>query len=297
MRCPYYNINENRYINQLAKQNPYLAIEEYETYIKKYPKDYITKIQYAMTLISIREFDLASEIIERIESDGFNDHYQDASQKKALRKLKESLSCAKLKLMIYQEKYQEAYEFLLSDDFVDQKNRKNPNESYYSRAILFCEKELGLPITEQEISPYIEKIILTDQEEPLKTSLVNHSYEFAMQKNGYVEYFFRKEFPMDEVIKELKRVLPSEEGFFTGTVEDSYFIRFDQCGYHTKNIVNYFEVICLHNTNKIITMCPTANKNPAKYIDFNHLNALKTEEEKPKQKSRIERFNQRYGLN
>ena len=107
------------------------------------------------------------------------------------------------------------------------------------------------------------------------------------------ENIFAADFPLQRVVDEIDKYIPSEEhSFCPGVIADCYYFRYDSCGKENNKTTNYIKVACFHDTGDIITVCPVLEGEFLNYRDLNYLKEQSTE--KPKQMSRIEKFYQRY---
>ena len=71
--------------------------------------------------------------------------------------------------------------------------------------------------------------------------------------------------------------------------EDDYIFQYDNCGRDKNRVVDRFKVICFHDTDEIITMCPVFGYDGYPSVDLNYLR-----NEKTKKRNMIDRFNSRY---
>ena len=72
---------------------------------------------------------------------------------------------------------------------------------------------------------------------------------------------------------------------------DEYYFRYDGCGEVGGKKTDYFKIVVLHNTDKLITMYPTTQGKELHHIDLSYL-GLK---DVPTRKlSQIDKFNMRY---
>lgn len=103
-----------------------------------------------------------------------------------------------------------------------------------------------------------------------------------------------------KITEEIKKYLLSDKRIYPDFIDDVYIFKYDNCGTVNQKSVNYFKVICFHNTKNIITMCPVNDNLNIPYIDLNYLNQENIQEQsnpKVKRLSQIEKFNQRYKHN
>ena len=83
---------------------------------------------------------------------------------------------------------------------------------------------------------------------------------------SYDENLFR------EFINIHRRKLDYEKCICNSYNTDQYVFKYDVCGKDNGVSQNYFKVICLHNTNNILTMFPASECERLDYVDLNYLN-------------------------
>ena len=67
MKMNHWNLVERKKIDTLRHSNPQQALFLYEKYLEKYPTDYEAKLMYITTLITLKEFDLAHELLKEVK--------------------------------------------------------------------------------------------------------------------------------------------------------------------------------------------------------------------------------------
>ena len=87
--------------------------------------------------------------------------------------------------------------------------------------------------------------------------------------------------------------MPSDKRLFAGTYDDTYIFKYDNCGRDNNKSVDFFRVVCFHDTNEIITLCPASECECLPYVDLNYL-IRDNEIPKVKRLSQTEKFKQRY---
>ena len=90
----------------------------------------------------------------------------------------------------------------------------------------------------------------------------------------------------------MKKYIPSDKKLYWGFYDNIYYFKYDGCGRDNTKLVNYIKVVCLDDTNNIITICPVVGSDNMPHIDLNYIK--KEEPVKVKVKSQIDKFNQRY---
>lgn len=165
------------------------------------------------------------------------------------------------------------------------------SENDYSNK-LYISKQIINYNDEEAINHIKRHIIGTPQYEELlrqKDKLMCDADE-----EQYEQYDFKEDFPLDDIFKKLKEILPSTPKLYKRGMENVYFCKYDGSGIRNLKESNYIYVCTLNNTNEIITMYPCKCVSKMSYIDLNP--TIKVDEVKTKRLSQIDKFNQRYGL-
>lgn len=276
---------ERKKIDALKRFNPEKAIQLYELYLERYPNDYETKIFYATTLMIIREFDLAHEILQEVKDEYLSNRKitKDSDTRQILDKW---MFAAEAKYLYYTYKYKELYEHL--------KNTPEELKNELDIPGFCCQLKLGY-LTKDDISylkSYTKKQIYSYSEEEFKKNLSKHLYEnnIDVPEEEKCDKIFAENFPIDKVLEEVKKTLDIENSLCDGGYNDIYIFRYDSCGKDHGITQNFFRVVCLHNSYKIIAMAPAAGYDNTRYVDLNYLKA----DEKVERESQIDRFYKRY---
>ena len=288
MKKTFFDAWELNQAMDLMDQNPLIANYKLQEYIKKYPKDYSAKICYIATLISLRNLTEAEKELEDLESLLKQDEYLKNKVRKKT-KIKLNIISSRLRLLSYQEKYEDLYNFYYKHimDVKDLEINVNP-------LIFYCKKKLNmLDPNKRDSNTYIFKQIVRYEEKDFLEHLKKHLTNYDSSKNAYI---FNNDFPIEKILTEIKKYIPSENCLYPYLYADAYIFKYDACGTDKDKVVDYFKVICLHNTSDIITMCPVSGHENWPHIDLNYLNE---EKEKPKKRtlSQIDKFNKRYNIN
>lgn len=267
--------------------NPLVAKLKFQRYLKRYPKDYSAYIYYTVPLITLGEFKKAEKILETliilIESDK---EYEYKVNKTSQKKIKLNIISSKLRLLSYQEKYKELYQYYLLhiNEIQDLDLDINP-------LIFYCRKKLGLlDATPREQQAYIFRQIIHYKEEDFLKHIKRHLPNNFKEDNHGI---FNTNFPIEEVLTEIKKHLLLVQRLYPYLYVDEYIFKYDSCGKDNNKTVDYFKVLCFHNTNNIITIYPSDDCEELPYIDLNY---LVKDDVKTKGLSRIDKFNKRYGI-
>lgn len=287
MKKEYFNRIEFLRALSLFEGHPVDALREFEKYIENYPHDYNSYSYYISLLIMFGRADEASKLIDEVSmvASG-NNAFKWGAFKYGV--FKQHILYSKLKLLAYLGKYKEFYKLYINNyDSLKMNNINLEHVSFYFR------KKMGLHVKLKENNSegymynqmynYNEKLFL----EHIKKHMVDYDKNDECNTN-----VFALDFPILKIVEEIKKFIPSENGLFTGFMEDVYVFKYDSCGRDNNRLVDYFKVVCFHNTQDFITMCPVYGYEGYPYIDLNYLK--ENNDEKIRRKSRIDRFNSRY---
>ena len=112
MKNKYYDEWELKQALEHIETNPLVAKCKLKSYIDKYPSDYMSFIYYAAVLITLGEFNEAEEILNDVEFRiSVDEHYHIKISKENKYKHKVNILSSRMRLLAYQEKYDELYEF------------------------------------------------------------------------------------------------------------------------------------------------------------------------------------------
>ena len=282
----YFNTHYFDKIKKIINTDPLKAKKEFEEYMMKYPLDYSAQTIYVSVLIRLQQFELAEKMLEeielRMEKDGnFKTYYE----KKDLDET--SVVFCRSALLCYQQRYSELYEFVL-------KTKYNKKKLKIDSLITYCRKKLGiLNINRETQTSYVIRQIIEYSEEEMLEHIKDHFEIYNDQLEDENDSKFVRNFPFDEVLKEIKKCIPSTIRICNGIYDDTYVFKYDHCGNCNYKPVNYFKVICFENTNQIITIYPCTECEKLPFVDLNY---MKEQEETKKIKalSQREKFLKRY---
>lgn len=284
MKIQYYNSKEFYKIVRIMNINPTEAKIRFEEYIKSYPMDYSAYLYYAETYICLGEFSKAEKIINYIENKVNNDKNFTFEKEKIIIFNNHKLY-AKLKLLSYQNKYQELYSLCIN-------NKKIINKLKLNHVLFWARKQIGkINPYKRDTNQYLFRQIVKYKESDFLKQINKHKAD-NYEENFNIQGIFNSDFPLEKVLEETKKYIPSKNCIYPGLFEDVYTFKYNECGRENNKLVNYFKVICLHNTDNILIMHPTQTGKYINYIDLNYLN--KKEEPIIKRKSQIDKFNQKY---
>lgn len=287
MERNYYNKVAFSKALKLMQSDPFQAEIEFREYTRKYPEDYYAMSIYVSLLITVKKIDLAEQLLDELESNVANDRHfakEVAKQYETSR----SIFYSKIKLLSWKGQFRELYDyFLFHPTILETFN--------IDGTILYCKKKLGIPYTMKDINDsYIIRQIINYNETEMKNHIKKHLADNNVdeQQSACV---FSADFPMEKIIEEIKKYLPSEKRLCCGLYDEHYIFEFESCGKVDRKTTNYFEVVCFANTSDIITIYPTMRGKKIPHVDLNYMKDSDLND-KPKVKvmSQRDKFYKRY---
>ena len=283
MEARYYNIYEfNKAMNN-QYDNPYESKMMYEEYFNKYPNDYASYPYFVSLLISLGEIEYAKEIYELAEKKVIRDNKY-RTDKDKYHYFEYGMFTCKLKILFQEEKYQDVLSLYYRDIHKFQ-------NAEFNNVCFYCLEKLGkLDKAKRDMNSYLFRQIVEYKEEDFRNHIEKHM--LLPDKENDNESIFTEEFPIDKVIEEIRKCIPSDKRILSGYLTDYYYFKYNDCGKYQFKYTDYFEVVCFHDTGDIITMYPTNNCENMPYIDLNYLK--KEDKIMVKELSQIDKFKMRY---
>ena len=192
----------------------------------------------------------------------------------------------KLRLLSYQEKYNELYQYCLN-------HLQEIKDSDLNRTFFYSKKKVGMiDFNRREKNSYIFRQIIKYEESDFLEHIKRHLADYNKDSDEPNACIFSSNFPIEDILKEIKKYIPSDKRLYPSDFDNLYTFKYDGCGKVNNKTTDYFKVICFHNTQDIITFYPATDCEELPYIDLNYLNTNKNT--KVKRLSQTEKFNQRY---
>lgn len=279
----HFNIWEFKQALELGEIDPISARVLYEEYLKKYPEDYSAYPYYCSNLITLGELELAEKVLEYVGKEYKKDNSFNKKEK-----IEYNMFFSKIKLLSYQGKYEELYRLCVNN--ITRVADKSLNSVWF-----YSKKRTGrLNNEKRDVNSYLFSQIVRYEENDFYKHIEKHlsSYNENLEKPNSM--IFEEKFPLKEVVEEIKKYIPSDKKLLLGFYDDIYYFKYDECGRVNNKLVNYFKVVCLHNSQDFITMYPVNGNDNLPHIDLNYIK--KEEPPKVKRLSEIDKFNQRYNI-
>lgn len=290
METIYFNKFEFNKAYDLLETNPIKAKELLEEYLEKYPLDYSAYPYYSSTLVTLGDFESGEKILdylkEKIEKEENFKKFIKNPEKKQI--FEQNLYFSTIKLLCYQKKYQELY------DVYKKKQIKLKNRDL-GAVWFFVKKQLGkIDNIKRNDYTYLFRQIIEYKESDFKDHIKKHLSDNNDNIDSTISSVFVPNFPINDVLFEIKKYIPSEKRLLWGFFDDIYYFKYDGCGRVNNKLVNYFKVVCLTDTKDIITICPVSGSDDLPYIDLNYM--IKEDDTKVKRISQIDKFKNRYKM-
>lgn len=279
--------------HSLLRTNPLADKIKFQQYINKHPQSYSDYIYYIRTLITLRELEKAEETLNRLEQLILLDKkYETRVEEKYKKKIRDNIVIIKLILLYHHGMYQDAY------DLYHKQDQKFQQENTHLAALIFyCRNKIGK--VNQNIRDkvgYIFSQIIDYSEKDFLEHIGKHFSEFTSSDDEEVKSRFNIDFDLLKVLAEVRKHMNDNTRLYPFLYTDSYVFKYDGCGLlETGEVVDYFRIVCLHDTTNIITMYPAPDSKDYPYII--DLNYLKISDKGNKHVlSRSARFEKKFGL-
>lgn len=271
---------------QYIKHDPLTAKKVFEEYLENYPYDYSAYSYYISILITLNKIDEAHRLLVLVNKTvELDKKYRE--DKKKVKIFENSIAINTIRILGYQEKYEELNNFYKCLN--DEKLRKE----YKIIPFLYNNRIGKAKYKRNDRYPYLYKQIIEYSEDDFRAHIEKHLSNDDNKDDKYSTAIFSEDFPIDKIIKETKKYIPSRYYLCHGFFDDKYTFKYDECGRDGKKLVNYFQVVTFHNSDNYITMFPSDNCENYPAFDLNYM-LDKKEKVKNKTLSQIDKFNIRY---
>ena len=275
-----YNKRDYEEIVSLFKKNRFKeCLELVEDYINEYPNDIKLYGYYVRLLTMFGHFE-KTELFIRKNIDKIPE--TNTIHKIMLRNWMYSYS--------YRGNYDEAYDML--ECYKDLFTKEGWDYTYYK---LFLKSRLGMlstkDLSDAEMNRYVFRQIATYKEH-IMLSMVNNIHYNGQIKDSILNCYFYEDNNPEKLLEIIKANLNDAPFTYQDGYGASYIFKYDNVGKINNKNVNYILVVTMIDTNDIITFEPYCNIENAPFIDI----TPELEESNVKKLSRIDKFNQKYGM-
>lgn len=285
--------NEYEYdkICRLKRRDPELALEMIENYLANYQEDYKAYLIHAEILISMGEFAKAAAVNTKcVDMFLSNKRFIINSTREKILKLNNHVVKNKIRLAALNGDYNEAFR-LFKTEF----NAYLEKEEYGAYYVYF-KRILGLIDYDRErYSSYLYRQMVEYKLEDFFDHIEKHLLDESLSEEEPASTaVFMPDFPIETIVEEAKKYIPSENRFYNSLAENIYVFKYDLCGTSDGIISDYFMIITMHNTQEFITMYPIKNRYNLPYVDLNYLKKDNlSQEELTRRKARVTAFKNR----
>lgn len=289
MELKYFNKWEFQKALDFANTDPLMAKLKFEKYLEKYPKDYSAYAYYIHILIILGEFETAEKILDFVEKQVILDKSFNKDANK-IGHLTQNFLFSRFKILMYQQKYNEVCRLFAND------SEKLGNITL-NAVIFFCKSKLGkLDHEKRDINAYLFRQIVEYKKSDFIEHIKKHLTDYNFDVDNRNESVFMASFPINEVLQEVEKYIPSSNALYPGFFENVYVFKYNGCGRDNYKIVDYFKVVTFHGTQNMITVFPSDHCQNLPHVDLNYL-VPDDKNVKEKKLSQIEKFNQKYRNN
>lgn len=269
---------------------PEQSLLKLQQYLREYPNDYVAYVYYMGCLINVGKFDEADDILQFLEFNKKNYYdYSDRSDVDNMGKVEITFIINKIRLFMYLGMYDKAYSLCVDnfDDIYSKFNRIYSVRFFLENKLGICERNRDHQVG------YLYKQILEYREDDFLDHIKKHLYnETGEELSSSV---FNPQFPINDVINEVKGLIPSSDKLCMGFFDNQYIFKYDYCGKTNYKTVDYLKVSTFHDTKDIITIFPFKDGRLLNYYDLNYLNES-IDNCKVRKRDRVSSFNRRYGF-
>ncbi len=276
----------------LRDTDPFEAERLMRVYLYDYPNDRSKLGLYASLLVIIGDFTNAERVLAVIENFLYN--LVPEKNPTFYRNILYTYHVTYLKLLIATGRYQEYIDYYESvKDELESINVKINIKPAY----LYCRRKLGKFVREsvhRENYSYSIRQAAEYKEDEFIEHIEKHMADESRHTGEANQVNFNSDFPLQEILKEIKKYIPSNKALYYGSCDATYFFKFDNCGRVNFKNTDYFKVVVFAGSSEIITMHPCHAMN-VPMIDLNYLREKKNDE--VNRPSQIEKFNKRFRRN
>ena len=275
-------------IYQEIEHDPFNVKIKIENYLHNYPTDYNAYAYYIYALIVTADFDNATKHLRILKEKYKNDaNFLKYSNKVDL--LKTDILTDEVRLLCHRGEYDKIQKLYMQ-------NKEKLSSLSNSFVLFYCLKQQGrLDVAKREPNGYLFRQIVEYHEDDFLNHIKKHLAEYNKDLDQPNKNIFVPDFPIEEVLQEVKKYIPSCKKTCPGFCDDVYYFKYEECGREDNKLVDYFKVVCFQNTKDMITICPINYGQNMPCVDLSY---IREKHIKPQTKSnrigQIEKFNKKY---
>ena len=200
-------------ILKLNSDDPFEAKKQFGIYLQEYPYDYTAYAFYASILIKIGKYEDAENILDYVE---ILLKYDTKIQNNVnrIKHINKAIDYSRIKLLLNQEKYEECYDLYLQDkEYVNSINLGDA-------VVFYCQMKLGIGKKNKNNNSYLFGQMSHYEEDAFREHIKKHLADYAKDMENPSTGIFCPDFPIDEVISEIKKYIPSHKKICSGFYDD-----------------------------------------------------------------------------
>lgn len=275
-------------IYEEIEHDPFNTKIKIEEYIKQYPTDYNARAYHIYALIVTADFDNAIRELQQLKKAYKNDQTF-LKYKNKVDLFESDILTDEVRILCHKGEYAKVQRLYMQ-------NREKLSTLYSSFVLFYCLKQQGrLDVSKREPNGYLFRQIVEYQESDFLDHIKKHLAEYNKDLDEPNKNIFVPDFPIQEVLQEVKKYIPSEKKTCPGFCDDVYYFKYEECGRENNKLVNYFKVVCFQNTTDLITICPISYGENMPSVDLSYIKQkYEKAQKRSDRKSQIEKFNLRY---
>ena len=298
----YYDKDKLYNIMRQESSDLYGTCNELERYCCKYPKDRMALQYYTRLLIKLDRLDEAEKALKELEGLIVKARYEAQNRKEDIDKDEASLRLYRLILLTWKKRYKEAMTyFQMYQESIERTGVNTDLMIFYCKHKLEKIPKLAL---RSDFDYKFRQIVEYQESDFLYQMKIKYISQAEKQPAVQSEYnFFTIDFPFDKIYDEVKRtinglqLLSSQEA---KRLNQSfpivrYIFKYPECGTSKNQLVDYFIVEVLCDTDNVVKMYPSKDCENLPHFDLAHM-VPASNKKKQLTRSRIAKFNERYGI-
>lgn len=289
--------------NIMSQENSdlYGTCNELERYCSRYPKDRLALQYYIRVLIKLDRLDDAERALRKLEGLIEINRYEAQIRKEDIDKDEDSLRLYRLIVLTWQKRYEEAMiYFQIHQESIERTGVNTDLMIFYCKHKLDKLSKLAFrsdfDYKFRQIMDYQESDFLYQ----MTTKYIAQDEKIQESQNEYNRFI--PDFPFSKIYDEVKQTINSLQSLTSQEAKRlnqsfpivRYIFKYPKCGISKNQFVDYFIVEVLCDTGNIVKMYPSIDCEKLPHQDLTYM-ALPSDKPKQLTRSRVARFNERYG--